>query len=624
MAIFHFSILGLILAIPAAAQEQCGEATVGKCFPEYSAIATLTAIDHGYAAIAARGIELSLLRIDASGLNVEASSLPRPRWLTSAADAPTINRLVAGPNGSALAVGWAAIGSSEDLRQVGVLGLIASNGSVTWSEPVSLDQEGATILHSATYDAAAKRFVIVGRVTNGNDSGTCEKWAQAIVFSVADTSATTVPATIKRFGSTSAGPHNRIALLDIVAGANPGEFVGVGFAADKAEEGAGCQDNAIAVKIKDAGGTWQISKPYVLSGSSAGEVANAVAPAGPRQYVYAGSGFDMAAKAKAAMVGTFGFGNEDSWIEMHPYRDRKDTRGGDRYRAVVPMRWPGKVLVAGSASFSKDGRNQGLWRVISIDQKPAGDAQYLTEDDGSDILAVARGRDGRILAAGTHGGGDDKIGWLGMVVDEQFAASRREPDKSLKLVSDSDVAAHSVAIGERDIASGTGFRQKGAKAGLAMDTHLNFTREVDLTASALPVGGNVDLALIDSQGKPIAQSMNLNDAGEYLHAHLTPGDYRLIALASTNVDEYEVRLSQASIEGEVLSELTALDPDTRTALSDELEGAGYGVAANPAITLGGDTVRALLAYFNTFQTDLEPGAINQFIADATAGPDGQN
>jgi hypothetical protein len=616
--------LGMLLSLfvgsgPAAAGETCSEAAIGSCFPEYSAIAALVRTPDGYAAVGRRDDGFDLLRLSGNADVLDRVSVPLPPWLDET-DSLTIEELVAGADDALVAIGWASIGPEQQQRQVGVIGRIDRGNQVVWSQPVSSSYETSTILYSAVHDPDAQRYIVVGRHTNGADNGKCAFWSQAFLLSVPEAVA---GASFSPFfiGVPEPGPENRLALYDIAPAGTPGQFVAVGFATAKSAAGKGCQDNAMAVLVSGgANGDWSVGSRYLIGLKDAGEVAFSVVRTDDGRFLLAGQGSDSRSQARAALLAVFSFGEKPA-MRAYPYpEDGSDRSGGDRYRVIVPLRTAGRYLAAGSGSASKESRNQGIWTIVSNSLDPTGPNEVLTGEAGSDIVDAALGSDGRVLAVGTHGDGDREVGWIGFIFEQRFTAKRRQPDSTLPMLSSSEEATGSVTLSEREIAAGTGLRSAGARRGAGIELRMALTAETDLTVSALPSQGDLDLALIDSAGRIAAFSSNLDDAGEYLSARLAAGEYRLKVIAVSDVGEYELRVARsAGAEDAVIGGLEALDNSGRSTLSGLLEGRGYGAAGNPDIGLGGDTMRSLLAFYNTFQAGIDASAVQQFIANAGQG-----
>jgi hypothetical protein len=211
------------------------------------------------------------------------------------------------------------------------------------------------------------------------------------------------------------------------------------------------------------------------------------------------------------------------------------------------------------------------------------------------------------------------VGWIGLLYEpQQMAGERREPDKGLPLFSQAEIAASSAQISERDIRKGIGFRQANAKAGAEMELAFSLSVAGNVVVSALPSAGDLDLMLLDKAGRVVAFSSNLNNAGEYLSADLQPDAYRVKLIAISDTPEYEVRLTAANTEADVLATLQRLNAQSRKELAHSLEQAGYVAAGNPDIGFGGDTVRAVLASLNTVWPEMKPEAVEKFIVNAFA------
>jgi hypothetical protein len=604
----------------AAAVEACSEAAIGQCFPEYSAVVALARTDNGFAAIGVQDGGFDLIRLSGDASVLARAYVANPSWMdASGASSLTIEKLVKGADGALLIVGWASTGPAQNQYQIGVIGRVDRDNNVAWSEPIGFSNETSTILYSAAYDPEGKRFIIVGRHTNGADNGKCAFWSESLLLSVPEA---VVGAGFSPFflNAAQSGPESRMALYDIKATGRPGEFVAVGFATARGDK-ASCQDNAMAVLVSGgANNDWNVGKPYLMGLKEANEVAFSVVSIGAGRFMLAGHGSQAGTKARAALLATFEFGQKPV-MRTDPYPDDgSDNSGGDRYRILVPLGTSGSYVAAGSASASRQSSNQGIWTIVSDGLDQPGKADFLTRQAGSDIEDAALGGDGRVLAVGTHSAGDQDVGWIGFIFEQRFTAERRPPDPTLPMLTQNEEASGSAIMPEREIVAGTGFRSKGAGKGTEFEVRMSFAAETDLVAAALPSTGDLDLALIDGSGRMAAFSSNLDEAGEYLRARLAPGEYSLKVLAVSDLGEYELRLAGGpGAEDRVMAALEALDGSARSALGKLLESSGYGIAANPDIGFGGDTVRSLLAFYNTFQPATDAGGVQQFIANASLG-----
>jgi hypothetical protein len=598
-----------------AASQDCPEATVGVCFAEYKEISAIAAAGQGFAAIASRDDGLDLLDLDAAGRAVGTPrSIAVPQWLAAAGMVElAIKRLVPGAEGSMLMVGWASLQSEQ---QIGVLIMVDRQGAVLWSQQLVFGTDTSVIVYAAAYEASARRFVVVGRHTNGADNGKCEAWSQGLVASVAESDGKIQ--SIRSIGNAASGFDNRIAFHDIAPAETAGQFVAAGFATHRNKKGNGCQDDAMAMMVGGgAANDWNLGQLYSIGGADTGEVAFAVAAAGGERFIVAGHGVDERTQARAALVASFAFDAEPFAATLPYPATGDDTSGGDRYRVIVPLREPGSILVAGSGSASKTGRNQGIWLVLSAALEPMGPMQTLTTQSGSDILGASLGDDGSVVAVGTHARETGSIGWIGRIFEPQAIPSeRREPDESLPMFSQAEVASGSVQISQREIRDGIGFRQTNAKAGAEMELGFSLSDAGSVVVSALPSAGDLDVMLLDKTGRVVAFSSNLNDAGEYLSAALVPDTYRVKLVAVSDTAEYEVRLTAANTEADVLAILQRLNAVSRKELSRFLEQAGYGTAGNPDLGFGGDTVRAVLASLNTVWPEIKPEAVEKFVVGA--------
>ncbi|MER8842832.1 hypothetical protein NKH86_29845 [Mesorhizobium sp. M0913] len=612
------TLLTIATTMAAPARPACAEAVIGDCYPQYSAISAVVEAGSGFAALGEQETGFDLLRISASGKILGHITIDPPTWVGPEASAPKFEDMVAGPDGTLLLIGWAVVTEADISYQAGVVALVSMGGAVTWSNPLRQSGGTSTILYAGTYDTAGKRFLVVGRHTNGADNGKCEFWSQGIVLSIPEADVThAFP--VRFVGASEPGPRNRIALYDIMPIGAKGQFVATGFATAKAA-GNRCQDNAMAVQISGgAKSDWTIGKPYVIGAGDADEDAYAIADGGKGRFLLAGKGTFSNTGAPAALLAAFTFANAAPMVRIDPFpEDGSDTTGGDRYRVIVPLKEEGRYLVAGSASQRRQDRNQGIWQFISSTLESPGPANFLTHESGSDIAGAALGQDGRVLAVGTHGQGKNTIGWMGLLNDQVTSAgTRREPDSQLPMLDAKDMEAGSIVVSRNEIGNGVGFRGPHMTARAQMEFRFSLVDAIDITATALASTGDVDLALMDSHGAILAYSSNLGDAGEYLHAKVGPGDYGVKLIAASYVSDFEFRTMSADVGKEVMLSLSGLDPDGRKALNAFLKNAGYGDGGNPDIGLGGDTVCSVLAYYNTLYADFRPAELDSVIANAT-------
>lgn len=601
----------------ARAQEACGEAAVGSCYPEYVTVSAVVATDEGYTAIAVAGSDLEVLRLDDDAEIVDRFLLAPPEWLDGAGTMPGIDKLVAGPNGDVMGVGTLTAGN----RQYGVLFFLSASGETQWSQPLHNGDEYSIILYSGAYDPAEQRYLAVGRHTDGADSGSCTKWSRGLIVSVAANDITALRGHFD--GPQEAGPSNRIAYYDIAPTGNHGQFVAVGFATAPRPDGNGCQDNAAAILVRGGQTSeWDVGARYMLGSPEADEVAFAVSAVDAQTFLVAGQGAEVASGARAALAAEFEFSNTAPSLRNDPFpEDGSDSSGGDRYRAVTRLE-NGSFVVAGSVSASRADRNQGIWRIQPPGLASPGPANYLTREVGSDILATALGRDGRVLAVGRHGTEHGDMGWMGFIYGQKIAVDRREPDSSLELLTPEQASAGSLILPENEIAFGHGFRDIRFRAGSEYEVRFTLTGEASVAVSALPLDGDLDLALLDGEGRVRAFSSNLNDAGEFVLADLQPGEYTLRVIAVSDVSEYELRMrGGAALAQPVLDSLNALGPSGRRKLAALLTGSGYESPANADIGFGAGSLNTLLAYYSSFSTVIDAAEVQRFVAAVSMSAD---
>jgi hypothetical protein len=595
-----------------AEAQQCAEAQAGACIDRFGSISAVAWTGGGFTAIGVGDAALAVVSIDREGSVAGTRALELPGWADAASI--RIDRVVSGPDGASLLVGSAT--QTGQVTQVGLIGRLDGEGAVEWGPPLSFSPQTSSIFYSGIHDPVRGRYMLVGRHTSGADDGSCTNWSQGLVLAIPDGDIQTgyMSGTL---GVPAAGVDNRIAFYDIAPSGNEGEYVVTGFST-AALPGGGCQDNAVAIitAYNDQNG-WTSGNSVVVGRPDQAEIGFALVPAGGR-FLMAGYGMAEGSSARAAMVASVAFDGSQPQVRYDPYpEDGSDDSGGDRYRVLLPVSG-GAFLVAGSASDGRGGRNHGIWRVIDAGLGSSGPVSYLTRETGSDILAAAAAPDGRVLGVGLHRTDDGSVGWAGIIHGALEMADRRPLDQSLLPLSEAELSAGSLEFSAREVAAGTGYRAGPVEAGARFEAIFPVANAGGFAVSAMSSEGDVDLMLLDAQDGVVAMSANQRDAGEYIHAELEPGDYRVIVLASSDVAEYELRIAAAeSPEEEVIDTLMSLDGERRLMLDRLLAASGYGPTANAAIGFGSGAARSVMAMANTVQTALDAGAVAGFLASAS-------
>jgi hypothetical protein len=609
-------MLFVVTPPPAAADSGCDEATTGICLDQFGAIVAVEWTGSGFTAVADEDGALFLLDVSLTGEIRRRTAIDLPDWVRqSQGSIARIDKIVAG-SGSALLVG-SVLDASGGGQQTGLIGRIEDGGGVEWAGPITTGNGSSTILYSGVHDPASGRFIVVGRHTNGADSGKCAFWSQGYLTVFPESGPLRSISQIF-YGKRAPGPTNRIAFYDIAAAEDGTGYAVVGFATAP-RRGGGCQDDMLAMELRsEPDGDWRIGVSHRLGSDDGDEVAFDVARHRGDRFTVVGYGIEPRGKARAAVAAAFALDGSPPDIRYHAYPEDDDS-GGDRYRAVVPIDGGERILVAGSASESRSARNQGLWRLLGGSLKEDGPATFLTIGTGSDILAAAAAPDGRVLAAGAHRKGEDTSAWLGVIYGAVEIAGRRAPDQNLSRLTAAELTQGHVKFSEREFRGGAGYFTADVAEGTVFETQLAFSEPTQLAVSALTGEGDIDLMLLDEDETLIAFSTNLGNAGEYMRAWVEPGEYRVRVIAASAIDAYEFRARLASPEEqEVIASLMALDPGSRKALDRLLASGGYGHTANPDIGFGSGAARSVLALANTVQADLSGGALAQFIVSAAA------
>jgi hypothetical protein len=615
-------------ALISAAAAACGDEAQVQCPAAFESIGAIVPSGDGFTVAGQlRGSPsrtVALLRLNRAGaVRGNVFSIPLPANFSSDGSAVSEPRkLIALPNGDVVLLAQIAVTEGASVRQIAWAARITPNDRVMWTRTFP-DAGVSTIFHSGHYEANGDRLILVGRRTNGLDpSSRCEKWSQSWVMPLAAANGQPLVANLIAFGTQARSFTNRQAIYDITPADRVDNYVVTGFLTAKHGEFEGlCQDNIFVATLTQSGNRWTLSQVQSIGSSNANEVAFAIRPAGNGRYLLAGYGRDQATGAPAAQayrVRLVPFAIEGFLSTPYP-ADGSDKTGGDRYRLIIPLAANAYFILAGSVSVSRDAPNQGMWQVVSADLRAQAPPNVVSST-GSDILDAVLTQDSKVPAVGKWVDEGRSIGWMGFIGDSTLSAgrtasARRCPDARLPRLSSLPNSSGAIELPPTALSAGAAYFERDLQANSQLDLSISVRASSRITISTCPEAGDLDLVVIDASNQPVAFSNFKKAATEYLAATLTPGNYLISIIAQTRVPAFELRIGPfASAEAKAMSKLERLSEQQRMQFADTLVGAGYNSPSNPAIALGGESVRAFLAIQESAQREIEPGDVRQFVA----------
>jgi hypothetical protein len=619
-------LVGAVLAgIPftSPALAACGDEARIQCRAEFETMAAIARSGDGFSAVGwlksnpQSGV--ALIRLTRTGApRGNLLPIPLPANLPASVSAAP-RKLLALPNGDVVLLGDITITEAQVVRQVGWAARIAANDRIVWNRTYP-DSPNTTIFHSGLYEANGDKVILVGRRTSGADPASrCEFWSQSLILPVAAATGNPLGQRPITFGDQNKSFTNRQAIYDIIPGERAGSYVVTGFQTAKNAQSDTCQDNIFVAALSAQSDIRWTSQAQSFGSPIYNELAVAIRPAGSGRYLVAGQGRDetkggapaaqayrvrMAAPPVEALLNT-------------PYpADGSDKTGGDRYRVIVPLPDRGRFLLAGSVSASREGNNRAMWQIVSPDLRTNGNPQVLNSPGSSDILDAVLTPDNKVLAVGKWTDEGRSIGWVGFIgdADAPSTAARRPPDRNLPRLTQLPATNGVMQLPDTALSTGAAFFENNVTAGTQYDLALTVSRERTIKISAYTESGDVDLVILDSNRKPIEFTNFKQSAAEFMVAALVPGEYLISMVVQTRVPSLELRLGPATAaNANVTTKLQALSDQQRAQFASTLATAGYNPPSNPDISLGGETVRALLAIQEGAQREVDPIDIAKYI-----------
>lgn len=610
------ALVGAAVAWGQAARA-CDGADGVRCLPQADVLTSIVGVGPDFAAVgsAARdGVtQPVLLRLSASGDVLRTIALPwplgRPPEPKAVAEA---RRLVALPRGDMVVIGQAWYPGEPSAASWAVR--VTETGRVVWSRTFS-DPALSIVLVAAAYDEANERVILGGRLTEGADDGQCTKWSQSLVQVLnAATGADAMRPLLRGERGRSAG--NREAISDIAPGGGPGRFVVSGFVTVPANRpGRRCLDAMFVGSLAPAGqGQGQglsLSTLGRLETPGASEVASSIRPSGVAgQYVVAGFRRDQVNEAPAALglvVRAAPFAVLRTMSTAYP-PDRSDRTGSDQFRVALPLPRTKEVLFAGFASSGRDPR-RAMWQAASPDLQQVA-LPTIAGTGGTDVFDAAANAQGSVLLAGRWSDATGRgvafvrpLGAAGGVAATGLAAGPgagpaglRPPEARLPDIATLPLVDGSYRIPPAAVASGGGWAGGQLPAGGQVSLALRLAERRTVKVSFATDRGEADLLVLDEAGRPVAFSNFGGAATEMLIATLPAGEYSVRLLPHVGAGSYQVRLAPAQeIPVRAIGMLQRLSEERRASLAQDLAAAGYASAPEPAIALGAETVRSLLA-----------------------------
>lgn len=604
-------LIGLTIALVSAhtssARANCGDQDGVRCFPDLGIIVGVVWSGDGFTAIGQPKVPnpsygLVLLHLTRGGQLKDAPlQVPLPPGLPK--DKPVIGegrKVIALRDGGIIVLG--ELIPSDD-SQVPWAVRLAANGAVVWNRAFPAEAGITTIFHSGIYDEANDRLVVVGRRTSGNDEGKCTNWSQSLVLSLKMSNGQPEIQPLY-LGMPSAGLRNRQALLDIASTERPNNYVVVGFASAPHSRTGDCQDdiNIQSLALSPQGG-WTLTALGKIGVPDANEMAYAVKPVRPGSYLIAGYGKDPVKGVPAAQAFLVNVAPKFSVVEPSisaPFPlDGSDKDGGDRFRAIASSADKQHFTFVGSGSNGKKGANQGIWVTVQGDLKQPLLLRQFKNQNGSDIWDAAVSDAGKVLGVGKWTDDDHQVyGWSGYLDDLGATSVSRisplAPDRALPAVESLLLSGDAYQIPQAASQSGAGYFGGTLQPGAQVNLAFNLVAQKTIKISVRPETGNLGLALLDREKRPLAFSSFGGTATELVIATLPPGDYAISIFANVAVKSYEVRLDPFAERDAFLS-LQGLKDEERQDLSRKLISSGYSSSPELDIALGSETLRSISA-----------------------------
>ena len=279
------------------------------------------------------------------------------------------------------------------------------------------------------------------------------------------------------------------------------------------------------------------------------------------------------------------------------------------------------MLLAGSGSDSKRAPNRALWQVVMKDLSSPEPPFVLPHVRGSEVLDAAMAPDGKVFAVGrlTDEPGR-RIGWSGFIVGSNngaLALDRRSPDTRAVRLSTLPISAGVVQLPPAAISVGASYLDENMAAGTQRDLAFSIASSTTIKISAHTDSGDIDLVITDAQKRPIDFSNFKRSATELLITTLPPGDYLISVVANAPIKTYEIRLAPSKgVTAQLLTDVRQLNEEQRLQAAGMLAEAGYSIPSDPKITLGGESIRALLAAQEGAPRDIGLGTLGKSVSQA--------
>jgi hypothetical protein len=365
----------------------------------------------------------------------------------------------------------------------------------------------------------------------------------------------------------------RMAIYDVAEVARDGTLLLTGFESRwDDEDQTRCSDDGIVIAT-DLNGTVRQDGVVRFGDGFAGDVAFGIA-AGPTLdsgavavgRTYAPVNQPLAARLAATEAGALSVADIGTLVT-----------GGteDRYAAVVPLLESGALAVG--FRDGPDGR-EALWTALTGNGL---EGQSTTGPVGSELSDVAAVSDGTVLAVGARTAPDlRRTGWVIRLSPGDLGGS--------PAIASSDTAPPLPALSEA-LAAGAIIARPEPQRLLAealrkaerLTVPIELSEGTGVEIAAIPIGGDIDLSLLDPEGRLVDFSINAGTAAELVVSRLAPGRYQAVIDAGTDVAHVLISVRSTGEDGPDVSAAR----DARPA-ADAFRAVGYNVPGHAEAAAG--------------------------------------
>ncbi len=547
-----------------------------------------------------------VVRYSDSGELRKATPLGKPHIAGAVSVSMFPQKIIHLPDGGYAVVGWvtAQFDRKASVDHGWVVHLDGKFNEL-WNEAFPSGGNWGERFHSSRFDPASGLLLAVGRRQLGPDRKlTCESWSQGLIATInlykrARTGVLAV-------GKTDVEFKNRQGYFDVALSPSGKTAVAVGFAsAPNPNKSRKCRDTARVSGLKlDNDNKWVAEGSYSLHDDA--YLLRQIVNLGDRKFIAAGRGWqgpNFPYRGLAALV------QHDPAVApilghySYP-EDNSDQTGNDRLGVVRQIPGTPHLVVAGSASKSREDTNKAWWQVIGSDLVAVSPPRVMQQFTRSQIRDLAVSDRGTILAVGrVHDGA--WMAWAGVVhsgmkfdqLFDQLFGQRKPPDQSLPRLSRIRKRTGSGAIDFGALDDGAlQFYGRDLRAGAQIEIAFSLKQGSFVRFIANATTGDLDLVLLDDNDNLVDFSDHGPKAAELVDAKLKPGQYVLAITAASRVRSFDLISETISdVEDDQLAQLQKLHSQARSQLGGLLTEHGYHGGQNIDIALGSQTLRSLWA-----------------------------